>query len=71
MQHTCKHIVSIIAVLGTNISISSSDGWNLSTQEKLEGLSVDIEEHLDWCIDMLQTMNSKKTAGQMAQEQVQ
>ena len=71
MQHTCKYIVSIIAVLGTNISINSSDGWNLSTQEKLEGLSVDIEEHLDWCIDMLQTMNSKKTAGQMAQEQVQ
>ena len=49
---------------------NSSDGWDLSSREKLEGLSIEIEENLDWCIDLLQTMNSKKTAGQMAQEQV-
>jgi len=43
---------------------------DLTSKEKMEGLSVEIEENLDWCIDLLQTMNSKKTAGQMAQEQV-
>jgi len=40
------------------------------TKTKVEALAVEIEDNLDWCINVLQSMNSKKTAGKLAQEQV-
>ena len=66
--YVCMHLYIFIYV--HTADSSTSDSWNLSSKEKLDGLSREIEDNLDWCIDLLQSMNSKKTAGQMAQEQV-
>ena len=68
-MYACMCVCILHNIMRTADS-STSDSWNLSSKERLEGLSLEIEDNLDWCIDLLQSMNSKKTAGQMAQEQV-
>ena len=50
--------------------LATASSLSSGTKAKVEALAVEIEENLEWCITLLQSMNSKKTAGKLAQEQV-
>lgn len=70
-KNLCKHLQEQCSIESDPQAAVSINSCGVDDADRVGALSIDIEENLDWCIDLLQTMNSKKTAGQMAQEQFQ